>query len=91
MVHTLDYSKRCATFLERSKFLDPAKEGWMDRAKRILIAVQLRDKLEKFLTVLSETGEGIGSEVIQTITLKPFNDSREALALVSMLSYSSRC
>ncbi|KAF8816629.1 hypothetical protein BYT27DRAFT_7181450 [Phlegmacium glaucopus] len=74
-----------------SELLDSAKEAWMDRAKRSLIGVQLRDKLEKFLTVVIETSEAVasGREVTQTITLKPFEDSREALALVSRLSYSS--
>ncbi|KAF8811083.1 hypothetical protein BYT27DRAFT_7185056, partial [Phlegmacium glaucopus] len=72
MVHTVDHdSERYSTPLELSKLLDPAKEAWMDTAKRILIAVQLRDGLEKFLTVLTETREGIGSQVTQSITLKP--------------------
>ncbi|KAF8811086.1 hypothetical protein BYT27DRAFT_7185063, partial [Phlegmacium glaucopus] len=50
----------------------------------ILLVVQLHDKLEKHLAVLTKTNEA--EEVTETITLKPFEDSREALALISMLT-----
>ncbi|KAF8816628.1 hypothetical protein BYT27DRAFT_7154304 [Phlegmacium glaucopus] len=86
MAHTLDRSERYSARWKLSICLEPAKEVWTDRAKRILLAVQLRDKLEKYLTVLTKNNEG--EEVAQTITLKPFEDSREALALISMLTCS---
>ncbi|KAF8811085.1 hypothetical protein BYT27DRAFT_7185059 [Phlegmacium glaucopus] len=89
MTQILDFPGGYKTPRILSGLVDSAKEAWMDRAKGLLIAVQLRDQLEKFLMVLIEPRGCIGSDVTQTITLKPFEDSREALALVSRLSYSS--
>ncbi|KAF8816627.1 hypothetical protein BYT27DRAFT_7127458 [Phlegmacium glaucopus] len=58
-----------------SNNLDGLKDDWIDRAKQILIKVQSRDKLDKFLMVqtasLNDNSEVDGT-VTQTITLKPF-------------------
>ena len=56
---------------ERDAFVQGAKEDWIKTAQRILIQIQLRDKLEKTLVLRDYTGE-------RQILIKPEERQSEA-------------